>query len=421
MRRCHKKALAVVRATTFAVGLAVLTGGCLVSDKTRPLPSKKQNRVPPPGGVEAAGARTPAWRKEAETGFATGTNKSPDTPAELSHSLAETASVPSELDLRRASDLQRYEFKQPHMGTLFTVTLYAPNEMNAREASGAAFSKIAALDRMMTDYDPESELMQLCQKPAGLPVRVSDELFVILQKSQRVAELSDGAFDVTIGPVIRLWRRARRTELLPSPDALARARQSVGYQKLKLDARRKTVTLTVPNMQLDLGGIAKGFAADKALEVLKSRGINRALVAASGDIAVGDPPPGTRGWRVGIGDLGGTLAKTLLLSNAAVSTSGDTEQFVEIGGQRYSHIVDPRTGVGLTGRLQVSIIARRATDTDSFATAVSVLGVERGLALVESQPGMAAFILGRSGVVIRASESRRFKRIPSVESSRRAR
>jgi len=158
---------------------------------------------------------------------------------------------------------------------------------------------------MMTDYDPESELMQLCQKPFGQPVHVSDELFEVLQESQRVAELSDGAFDVTVGPVIRLWRRARRTEILPPAEALARARESVGYKKLKLDSRRKTVTLTVPNMQLDLGGIAKGYAADKALEVLKSHGINRALVAASGDIAAGDPPPGTRGWRVGVGALGG--------------------------------------------------------------------------------------------------------------------
>jgi thiamine biosynthesis lipoprotein len=331
------------------------------------------------------------------------------------------------------SGLHRYEFKQPHMGTLFAITLYAPHEAKAREASGAAFAKIAALDRMMTDYDPESELMQLCQKPFDQPVRVSDELFEILQKSQRVAELTNGAFDVTIGPVIRLWRRARRTESLPPPDALARARQSVGYKRLKLDPRQKTVTLTVPNMQLDLGGIAKGYAADKALEVLKSHGIKRALVAASGDLAIGDPPPGKPGWRVSIGApstdsasfldqreraetvFGAPIALTVLLRNAAISTSGDAEQFVEIGGKRYSHIVDPRTGVGLTEQLQVSIIAKRATDTDSFATAVSVLGLERGLALVDSQSGMAVFILRKTGDRAEVVQSRRFKRIPRAE------
>ena len=340
----------------------------------------------------------------------------------LSASLAltgcrsQSATVPPKLSSSPRHDgLQRFEFKQPHMGTLFTITLYAPDEMKARTSGEAAFAKIALLDRMMTDYNPESELMRLCRRPVGEPVRVSAELFDILQKSQRMAEISYGAFDVTVGPVVRLWRRARRTKTLPSAEAIARARVAVGWQKLKLDARNKTVTLTAPEMQLDLGGIAKGYAADKALAVMKSLGVPRALVAASGDLAIGDAPPGERGWRVGIGapDAGrNELAKNLLLHNTAVSTSGDSEQFVEIGGQRYSHIVNPRTGIGLTERLQVSIVAPRATDTDSFATAVSVLGVERGLELVESQSGMAAFILRRQGDGMEVFTSRRFSRVP---------
>jgi thiamine biosynthesis lipoprotein len=319
-------------------------------------------------------------------------------------------------DVARASDvLQRFEFKQPHMGTLFTITLYAPDETKAREASEVAFAKIAALERMMTDYNPESELMQFWQNAVGQPVRVSDELFEVLQRGQRLAELTDGAFDVTIGPVVRLWRRARRTETLPSPELLASARAAVGYKKLKLDPEAKTVTLTATNMQLDLGGIAKGYSADKALEVLKRHGLPRAMVAASGDIAIGDPPPGKKHWSIGVGALDspqGKLTKNLLLNNSAVSTSGDTEQYVEIEGKRYSHVVDPRTGIGLTDRLQVTIIAKNATDTDSFATAVSILGVERGLALVESQPGMAAMILRKEGEETQIFESRRFRKIP---------
>lgn len=316
--------------------------------------------------------------------------------------------------LTRATTLQRYEFQQPHMGTLFALKLYAPDETAARMASDAAFAKIAALEHIMTDYDPESELMQLCQKPAGQPVRVSSELFEVLQKSQHVAALSGGAFDVTIGPVVRLWRRSQRTGVLPTEEMLARAKTPVGWQKLKLDARRQTVTLTVPNMQLDLGGIGKGFAADKALQVLKEHGSTRALVAASGDIAVSGAPPGQRGWRVGIGMLDrndAQLARNLWLVNASVSTAGDSEQFVEIGGRHYSHIVDPRTGIGLTNRLQVTVIARHATDTDAFDTTARVLGVERGLALIESQPGLAAFILAEENGTTRAVESKRFRRI----------
>jgi thiamine biosynthesis lipoprotein len=286
----------------------------------------------------------------------------------------------------------------------------------------------------MTDYDPERDLLQLFQPPAREPVRVSEELLEVLAKAQHVAELSNGAFDATVGPVIRLWRRTRRTAELPSPELLARARAAVGWRNLKLDARRKTVTLTVPNMQLDLGGLGKGFAADKALEVLKAHGVTRALIAASGDIAVSDPPPGQRGWRVSIGapdfaqtgtpagdspqqggaETGASIVRTLLLKNAAISTAGDSEQFVEIGGVHYSHIVDPRTGVGLTNRLQVSVIARRATDADAFDTTVRVLGVERGMALIEGQRGLAALVLAEDGAGFLMFESSRFKTISII-------
>lgn len=294
-----------------------------------------------------------------------------------------------------SKQLSRFEFQQPHMGTLFTITLYAPDEATAQEATAAAFARVGALDRMMTDYDPESELMRLCREPVGKPVRVSQDLFTVLAKADQISELSGGAFDVTIGPLVRQWRRARRTGILPDEAAMARARESVGWRKLKLDKRQQTVTLTVPNMQLDLGGIAKGYAADAALRVLCDRGLPRALVAASGDLAIGAPPPGECGWRVQIGALrtqDQRMDRTLVLNHAAVSTSGDAEQFVEIGGIRYSHILDPHTGVGLTNPIQVTAVAKCATDTDALATAVSILGVKFGLALAESRQDMGAII-----------------------------
>lgn len=326
--------------------------------------------------------------------------------------------------------LTRFEFKQPHMGTLFTITLYAPDAATARRASEAAFARIAALNATMTDYDPESELMRLSRAPIGVAVPVSADLFNVLQKGQRLAALSDGAFDVTIGPVVRQWRRARRTGELPPPAALAHARALVGWHKLRLDAPTRSVMLLAPEMQLDLGGIAKGYAADAALVVLKSQGCGSALVAASGDIAVGEAPPGKTGWRVSIGSpvpspvpageptpatrsaAAAPLAQTLLLKNAAVSTSGDAEQFVEIDGVRYSHIVNPHTGVGLTNQLQVTIVAPHATETDALATTVCVLGIDRGLSLVESQPDTAALILYRAEGRLITVESRRMKSVP---------
>src|SRR5262249_10573955 len=156
--------------------------------------------------------------------------------------------------------------------------------------------------------------------------------------------------------------------------------------------------------RLDLGGIAKGYAADQALALLRSKGITRALVAASGDIAVGDPPPGQPGWKIGISDIGAVVADNqqstinhqMVLHNGGISTSGDAEQFIEIGGVKYSHILDPTTGLGLTNRIQVSIVAPNATTTDGLATAVSVLGAERGLKLVDSLPRVGALILTKS-------------------------
>ncbi len=292
--------------------------------------------------------------------------------------------------------LPRFEFQQPHMGTLFTITLYASNQAAAQSAADAAFARVAVLNEMMTDYDPESELMRLCRQPAGQPVVVSADLFAVLREAIRIAKLTDGAFDPTIGPVVRQWRRARRTEILPTPVQLQDARSRVGWQKITLheSPNAPAVSLATNNMQLDLGGIAKGYAADQALAVLREHGINRALVAASGDIAVGDPPPGQRGWRVSIGTpfQREGQARTLLLRNAAVSTSGDSEQFVVINGIHYSHIVDPRTGLGLTNRCQVSVVAPRATLSDAFATAVSIVGAERGEKLIRSQKNLSAII-----------------------------
>ncbi len=285
------------------------------------------------------------------------------------------------------------------MGTLFQITLYAATEAAARSAARAAFARVAALDDIMSDYQADSELMRLCEAPVGHPVRVSADLFAVLEQAQHFSALTDGAFDVTVGPFVRLWRFARKKRTLPTPVEMAAAAASVGYKKLRLDRRHHTAELLVPNMRLDLGGIAKGYAADQALAVLKGRGLARALVAASGDIAVGDPPPGRRGWKVAITGLNSpTLGKAgrVLLRNAGISTSGDAEQFIEIGGTRYSHIVDPATGLGLTQRIQVTIIAPCATTTDALATGVSVLGAERGLALVDSLPRTAALILVRS-------------------------
>jgi thiamine biosynthesis lipoprotein len=296
--------------------------------------------------------------------------------------------------------LTRYAFSEPHMGTRFRIVLYAADGTAANKASRAAFDRIAALDACMSDYKPDSELMRLCARAGGDPVPVSDELFFVLSRAQEVARRSGGAFDVTVGPVVRLWRRARRSHQLPDPEKLAQARALVGYKNVRLDARAHTVQLLKPGMQLDLGGIAKGYAADEALAVLKKHGIDRALVAAGGDIAVSGPPPAAAGWKVAIAPLTDDPPDSgpwLLLHDAAVSTSGDAEQYVEIGGTRYSHIVDPRTGLGLVGRMSATVVARDGITADSLTKVVAVLGPEKGFPLLEADGASGRFVRRTDG------------------------
>ena len=196
------------------------------------------------------------------------------------------------------------------MGTLFRIVVYAPEVTAAKSAAKAGFARIAALNRIMSDYDPDSELMRLCRQPAGTPVPVSKELCDILQRSQELAEKSGGAFDVTLGPVIRLWREARRQKKLPSEESRNAALLASGYRKLRLDLEGQTVTLLAAGMQLDLGGIAKGYAADAALTVLARHGFRRAMVEASGDIALGEPPPESDGWKVQLAPFGSAISRT---------------------------------------------------------------------------------------------------------------
>ncbi|MEX0679696.1 MAG: FAD:protein FMN transferase [Pirellulales bacterium] len=295
-----------------------------------------------------------------------------------------------------AAELVRYESTQPQMGVPFKIILYASDEAAAKGAFEAAFSHIAALNRMLSDYDPQSELSRLSRTAgSGRDVPVSETLWNVLARSQALAGETDGAFDVTVGPYVRLWRRARRNKEMPASERLAQARSAVGYQLLKLDEQRRTARLQKPGMLLDLGGIAMGYAVDEALELLRKRGMTRALIDASGDIGVSDPPPGKRGWTIDVAPLaaGGAPGVSILLANAAVTTSGDAFQHVVIGGKRYSHIIDPRTGLGLTDQSSVTVIAADCTTADSLATAVSVLGPKAGLKLIERTQGTAALII----------------------------
>jgi len=284
--------------------------------------------------------------------------------------------------------LTRFEYSEVAMGVRARIVLYAKDEPSARTAARASYDRISALEDIMSDYRPTSELCRLSAKSGGPPVEVSEELCFILTRCQELARQSDGAFDCTIGPLVRLWRAARKTGRLPSQSDLAAARALTGWRKLHINGN--TAKLDTPGMFLDLGGIAKGYACDEAIRTLKRHGISSALVEMGGDIVVGSAPPGEKGWRIKVANA--PCRRTLTLSNCAVSSSGDTEQYVEIGGVRYSHIVDPRTGLGLTNRTAVTVIAPDGVTSDGLSTAISVLGAVRGKTLADTYPGITTYI-----------------------------
>jgi len=281
------------------------------------------------------------------------------------------------------------------MGTLVRITIFTASAEEAKDAFRAGFDRIRDLDRILSDYQPDSELNRITRTAPGGAVAVSADLFTVLSAAQALADATGGAFDITQGPVVRLWREARKAARLPDRGALAEAAGRSGFRKLRLDPARRTVAFDTAGMALDAGAIGKGYAASEALEVLSARGIRSALVAVSGDLAFSGAPPGQRGWRIRIHALDPGVARVppvLELTDAAVSTSGSSEQHLDTGGRRYSHIIDPASGMGLVDDLTVTVIARHGLDADGLDTAVSVLGRDRGLALIESRSAAALII-----------------------------
>jgi len=273
------------------------------------------------------------------------------------------------------------------MGLAVRLVLYAPDEDRAKAAGRAAFARIRQLDACLSDWRVDSELNRLSASAGGAPVPVSADLFTVLAAATEMARRSSGAFDATVGPLVALWRRARREGVLPAPADLAAARALVGWRHLRLDATARTAQLALPGMRLDLGGIAKGYVGDEALATLRAHGVTQALYEAGGEIVVGDAPPGAAGWVIELAD-----GERVTVANRAVSASGDTAQFVVIRGTRYSHVVDPHTGLGLTTRLNAHVLAPDGMTADALATAVTVLGPDAGGALAATWPGVRCWL-----------------------------
>ncbi|MBZ5563747.1 MAG: FAD:protein FMN transferase [Acidobacteriia bacterium] len=291
-----------------------------------------------------------------------------------------------------AQSLVRYEASHEAMGTVFTVVAYGRDRNFLGEVVEQVFQELDRVDAQMSNYKPESELSAINREAASHAVLVEPHLFRLLEQSVQYSRETDGAFDITVGPLMKHWGFFRGRGLLPSPAEITDVLKRVGYQHIKLDPAARTIRFDKSGIELDLGGIAKGYAVDQAVEVLRSNGIASALVSGgtSSIYALG-APPGERGWHVTVRDpyQAGKPADTLILRNYSLSTSGSYEKFFDIGGKTYCHIMDPRTGWPVENMLSTTVLAPSTTESDALSK-LFVLGVEGSRRVLAAHPDLTA-------------------------------
>jgi thiamine biosynthesis lipoprotein len=285
------------------------------------------------------------------------------------------------------------------MGTAVRVELWSDTRAAGDAAIDAVMAEMHRIDRAMSPFKPDSELSCINRDAATLPVPLSDEMFDLLERAIEFSALSDGAFDITYASAGHLYDYRERIK--PSDEALERACGAVGYRNLLLDRRARTVRFARPGMRIDLGGFAKGRAVDNATAILRRRGIRHAFVSAGGDSRVIGDRRG-RPWTVGVRDprRAGEVVALLPLEDVAISTSGDYERYFESeDGVRCHHVIDPRTGKSPSGVHSVTILAEDGLTTEGLSKSVFVMGIERGMRLVESLRGVDAVVVDAQGAL----------------------
>ena len=289
-------------------------------------------------------------------------------------------------------------FSEQCMGTRFSIIIDEDSFEKARVGAKAAFQEAHRLNRIFSDYDADSEISQFVQNAEiNRYVKISNQLAYLLNESQKLAHETDGSFDITVGPLSRMWRISRFRKNLPERPILEKTLDRVGYQNLLVDFEKNRAKLLRENMIIDLGGIAKGYTADCMLKVLKAHDLNRSLVDAGGDLVLGNPPRNKKGWKIEIGGRKHPKLPILHLSNTAIATSGDLEQYLKINDVIYSHLINPHTGVGMIGKSQVTVIAPSGLVADSLASSMIVMGIEKSEKLIRSKKQISAYFLNQNG------------------------
>jgi thiamine biosynthesis lipoprotein len=295
------------------------------------------------------------------------------------------------------------------MGSPFNIIFYCSDSTEAKKLADKSFSLVDSLTDIFSDYSSSSAVGHLTQQKTKQKQRVSDELLNMIIQSRKAWMKSDKTFDITIGAISQLWRKAKNENRFPSADEIKKANRATGFNNLVLNISAKTILFKKKEMRLDFGGIVKGYAAQKVIDYLKSKNITPALADAGGDIAISDAPLEKTGWSIGINlpeKENELWDKKLELKNCSVATSGDVYRFTLHDGKKYSHIIDPRSGYGVTSQRNVTVIAKDGATADWLATACSILSIKKALRLAKKE-NAALFIasLNNEKIVIHKTEN----------------
>ena len=325
---------------------------------------------------------------------------------------------------------QKYTFTRPKMGSPFVITLYAQDTTGLYQTIETAYAEVDKLNSIFSDYSETSEISVLTKNAKkDMPIAVSKELMHVLKLSDTAARLSNGAFDITVGNIVKLWRKARKDKVFPSDMDIKKALNKTGFRHITY-LSDTTIAFDRVGVRLDFGGIVKGYAAQMVVDKLSKDNFKMCLVDAGGDLAIGEKPLrtfdsrntknmvhpdaiGTEGvgWQIGISvpqSDNALMPRMLTLSNCAVATSGDMYNFVAINGKRYSHIVNPKTGIGLTHQRNVTVIANDGATADWLATACSVLPIKKAKRLIKKIRNADLLILEMQKGMIKSYQTKGF-------------
>lgn len=289
------------------------------------------------------------------------------------------------------------------MGSRFQITLVDRDSISAERNIDKAIAEITRIENLISEWRPETQISQVNQNAGIKPVKVDKEVFDLTKKGLYFSKLTDGAFDISIVAMDKIWKFDDSMDELPSEQAIKESVRNVGYQNIILDSTNSTIFLKNPGMKIGFGSIGKGYAADKTRDLMKSMGVKAGIIDASGDISTWGTQPDGKPWAIGINNPFNDhkMAAVLYFKENAVTTSGSYEKYAEIHGKRYSHIMNPKTGYPSTGLTSVTITGPNATMANGFSTSVMVLGEKEGLKLLKQFPEYHYLLITDKGKIIK--------------------